>query len=220
MKHIIEVLISMSWTQFFPGLNVSPTNLAEKFKEENKPKLHCVVGNVMILRDSCKLAYTVVELCWLLPQIEQAVHEYVASRNFAADHTWHSAMGTQEDYGQGVIPDVQDTNATKDYMDAITFSSTEGNTSNKLNRNGTLRIKGCIIGHYSFAARMGKGMKDIKPWLGPLPSYKSKVAIEALRALFYAIFPEEYPKYMAVYGTIYKGRADNIDAAFGIWISC
>jgi hypothetical protein len=171
---------------------------------------------------------------WLLPQIEPAVHEYAACRNLAVDHVRHGAMGTRERYKPNEIPDVRDTDATaNDYMDATTLGSPEGNAFSKLNPDGTLRTKGCIIGHRLFAPRMEKRTKDIKLGPGPAPSYKSKPAIEALRvfaqkllpltqtveALFHAFLPEEYSKYKAVYGTIYDGRADNIDEAFGIWTS-
>ncbi|KAG0638463.1 hypothetical protein HOY80DRAFT_1001786 [Tuber brumale] len=182
---------------------------------------------------SCVIKAGNKKASWLLPQIELAVHEYVASRNLAADHTQHSAMGTQECYGPGVIPDVRNTNAANDYMDATTFGSLEGNTSNKLNPDSIPRTKGCIIGYCSFAPRMEKRTKDIKLGPGPSLSYKSKLVLEALRvfaqkllpftqtveALFHAFFSEEYPKYKAVYGTIYDGRADNIDEVFGIWTS-
>ena len=127
---------------------------------------------------------------WLLPQIEPAVHVYVASRNLAADHTLHGAMGTRERYRLGGIPDVRDTDTANDYMkDATTFSSPEGNASNKLNPDGTLRTKGCIIGHRAFAPRIEKRTKDIKLGPGPSPSYKSKPAIEALRVFAQKLQP-------------------------------
>ncbi|KAG0634746.1 hypothetical protein HOY80DRAFT_1004891 [Tuber brumale] len=118
----------MSWTQFFQGLNVSQTNLAETFEEENELKLQCVIGNVVIIRD----------------------------RNLAVDHTRHAAMDTREYYRLGGILDIQDTNAINDHMDVITFGSLEGNVSNKVNSDGTPRIKGYIIGHRSFAPTMEK----------------------------------------------------------------
>ncbi|KAG0644772.1 hypothetical protein HOY80DRAFT_1027553 [Tuber brumale] len=143
-------------------------------------------------------------------------------------------MCTWECYRPRGIPDDCNTNAANDYMDAITFGSPEGNTSNKLNPDGTWRTKGSIIGHCLFAIRMDMRTKDIKLGPGLSPSHKSKLAFEALRvfaqwlllltqtveALFHVFFSEEYPKYKAVYGNIYDRRADNIDEAFGIWTSC
>ncbi|KAG0644423.1 hypothetical protein HOY80DRAFT_996970 [Tuber brumale] len=139
------MLISMPWIQFFQGLNISRTNLAENFEQKNESKLQCIMDNVVIIRDS-----------WLLPQIEPAVHEYVASRNLAADHTRHCAMGTRECYRLGEILDVQDTNAANDYIDATTFGSPEGNVSNKLNPDGIPRMKGYIIRYCLFVPRMEK----------------------------------------------------------------
>ncbi|KAG0642105.1 hypothetical protein HOY80DRAFT_998776 [Tuber brumale] len=102
-------------------------------------------------------------------------------------------------------------------MDVTIFGSPEENVSNMLNPVDTLRMKGCINGYCLFTPRMEKRMIDIKLGPRPLPLYKLKPVIEPLRALFHAFFPEEYPKYKAVYGTIYDGRADNIDEVFGIW---
>ncbi|KAG0643484.1 hypothetical protein HOY80DRAFT_997741 [Tuber brumale] len=183
------------------GLNVSWTNLAESF-EENEAKLQHVMGNVVIKRDRHDISCVI------------------------------KGGNKKERYRPGGIPDVQNTNAANLYMDATTCGSPNENASNKLNPDRILRMKCCIIGHHSFAPRMEKQMQDIKLGPGPSASYKSKLAIEALwvfaqnlpltqtvEALFHAFFPEEYPKYKAVYGTIYDGRADNINEAFGIWTS-
>jgi len=65
---------------------------------------------------------------------------------------------------------------------------------------------------------------------GPAQSSNTKSAIHALKefsqqllpltqtleALFHTCLPEEHSKYTAVYETIYDGKADNVDEAFGI----
>src|SRR5437868_12183887 len=98
-------------------------------------------------------------------------------------------------------------------VDATTLGSPEGNVFSKLNPDGTLRTKGCIIGHRLFAPRMEKRTKDIKLGTGPAPSYKSKPALQVRRvfaqqllpltqtveASFHAFLHEEYSKYKAVY---------------------
>src|SRR5205807_7149326 len=100
-------------------------------------------------------------------------------RNLALEHVRHSAMGTRERYKPNEIPDVRDTDATANhYMDATTLGSPEGNAFSKLNPDGTLRMKGCIIGHHLFTPRIETRTKDIKLGPGPARSYKSKPTIE------------------------------------------
>ncbi|RPA88587.1 hypothetical protein L873DRAFT_1849661 [Choiromyces venosus 120613-1] len=170
-------------------------------------------------------------MSWLLPQIEPAVHEYVTSRNISADHIRHGTMGTRKCYESKEMADVRDNVAAKDHTkDATTLSSPEGNAKSKFNPDSTLRTKGCVIEHHVFVPRMAQRTKDIQLRPGPAPSYTSKPAIAALKvfaqklllltqtveALFHAFLLEEYSKYKAVYDTIYDGRADSIDEAFGI----
>ena len=115
--------------------------------------------------------------------------------------------------------------------DATTLSSPAGNGSSEHNPDGTLRTKGCVIGHRAFVPRMGSRMQNIE--LGPRPaqSYNTKSAIHSLKefgqqllpltqtveALFQTFLPEEHSKYTAVYEAIYNGKADNVDKGFGIW---
>jgi len=117
--------------------------------------------------------------------------------------------------------------------DATTLSSPAGNGSSEHNPDCTLRKKGCVIGHRAFVPRMGSRTQNIE--LGPRPaqSYNTKSAIHALKefgqqlllltqtveALFQTFLPEAHSKYTAVYETIYDGKADNVDEAFGIWTS-
>jgi len=123
--------------------------------------------------------------------------------------------------------------ATDSMKDAPTLSSPTGNGSSEHNPDGTLRTKGCVIGHRAFRPRMGSQTENIE--LGPEPahSYNTKSAIHALKEfgqqllpltqtvepLFQTFLPEEHSKYSAVYETIYDGKADNVDEAFGIWTS-
>jgi len=118
-------------------------------------------------------------------------------------------------------------------QDATTLSSPAGNGSSKHNPDGTLTRKGCVIGHRAFIPLMRSRTQNIE--LGPRPaqSYNTKSAIHALKefchqplpltqtveALFQTFLPERYSKYTAVYETIYDGKADNVDEAFGIWTS-
>jgi len=80
---------------------------------------------------------------------------------------------------------------------------------------------------------MGSRTQNIE--LGPRPaqSNNTKLAIHALKefgqqllpsthpfeALFQTFLLDEHSKYTAVYETIYNGKADNVDEAFGIWTS-
>jgi len=80
---------------------------------------------------------------------------------------------------------------------------------------------------------MGSRTQNIELGPGPAQSYNTKSAIHALKevgqqllpltqtvdALFQTFLPEEHSKYTAVYETIYDGKADNVDEAFGIWTS-
>src|SRR5437588_7933734 len=94
---------------------------------------------------------------WLLPRIEPAVHEYAACSNLPVDHVRYGAMGTRERYKLNEILDVRDTDTTaNDYIDATTLDSPEGNAFSKVDPDGTLRMKGCIIRHRLFVLRMEK----------------------------------------------------------------
>ena len=80
---------------------------------------------------------------------------------------------------------------------------------------------------------MASRTRNIELGPGPAQSYTSKSAIHSLKefsqqllpltqtveALFQTFLPEEYSKYAVVYETIYDGRADNVEEAFGIWTS-
>jgi len=173
--------------------------------------------------------------CWLLPQVEQAVHKYVVSRNIGADHTRHGASGTRKRYKPTEREGAHTTDkAASDSMkDATTLSSPARNGSSEHNPEGTLRTKGCVIGHRAFIPQIGSRTQNIE--LGPVSaqSYNTKSAIHALKefsqqllsltqtveALFQTSLPEEHSKYTALYETIYHGKADNVDRAFGIWTS-
>jgi len=125
-------------------------------------------------------------------------------------------------------------NATHDSMkDATALSSPAGNGSSEPNHDGTLRTIGYLIGHRVFFPRMESRTQNIELGPGSAPSYNMKSAIHAVRefgqqllpltqtveALVQTFLPEEHFKYTAVYETIYKGKANNVDAAFGIWTS-
>jgi len=117
--------------------------------------------------------------------------------------------------------------------DATTLSSPAGNGSSEHNPDGTLRTKGCVIGHRAFVPRMGSRTQNIELGPGPAKPYNPKSAIHALKEFGQQLFPwtqtvealfptflrEEHSKYTAVYETIYNGKADNVDEAFGIWTS-
>lgn len=169
---------------------------------------------------------------WLLPQVEPAVHKYVASRNIAADQTRHGAIGTRERVKHREMSDHQaaSSNSTKD---ATTLGTPEGNASGKLNPDGTPRTKGCVIGHRAFVPRMFSKTQNIDIGPGPAETYTKKTAIQALKefgqlllpltetveALFQTFLPNEHSKYAAAFQAIYDGRADPVDIAFGIWTS-
>ena len=123
--------------------------------------------------------------------------------------------------------------ASDSMKDATTLSSPAGNGSSEHNPEGTLRTKGCVIGHRAFVPRMGSRTQNIELRPGPARSYNTKSAIHALKefgqqlllltptveALFQTFLPEEHSQYTAVYKTLYDGKADNVDEAFGIWTS-
>jgi len=124
--------------------------------------------------------------------------------------------------------------AASDRMkDATTLSSPAGNGSSEHNPDGTLKTKGCVPGYRAFVARIGSRTQNIELGPGPAQSYNTKLAIHALKefsqqllpltqaveALFQTFLLEEHSKYTAVYKTIYDGKADNVDEAFGIWSS-
>jgi len=116
---------------------------------------------------------------------------------------------------------------------ALTLSSPAGNGNSERNPDGTLRTKGCVIGHRAFVPRMGSLTQNIEVCPGPALSYNMKSAIYALKefgqqllpltqtvdALFQIFLPDEHSKFTAIYETIYDGKADNVDEAFGIWTS-
>jgi len=80
---------------------------------------------------------------------------------------------------------------------------------------------------------MASRTQNIELGPGPAQSYNRKSAIHALKELGQQLLPltptvealcqtfllEVHFKYAAVYETIYDGKADNIDEAFGIWTS-
>jgi len=117
--------------------------------------------------------------------------------------------------------------------DTTTLSSPAGNGSSEHNPDGTWRTKGCVIGHRAFVPRIESRTQNIELGPGPAQSYNTKSAIHVLKefgqqllpltqtveALFQTFIREELSKYTAVYETIYDGKADNVDEAFGIWTS-
>jgi len=70
---------------------------------------------------------------WLLPQVEPAVHKYVASRNIAADHTRHGTSGRRKHYRPSEMEGTHTTHkAASDSMkDVTTLSSPAGNGSSE-----------------------------------------------------------------------------------------
>jgi len=123
--------------------------------------------------------------------------------------------------------------ASDSMKDATTLSCPAGNGSSEPNTDGTLRTKGCVIGHCAFVPRMRSRTQNIELRPAPAQSYNTKSAIHALKefgqqllplsqtveALFQTFLAEEHSKYTAVYETIYDGKADNVDEAFAIWTS-
>jgi len=123
--------------------------------------------------------------------------------------------------------------ASDSMKDATTLSSPAGNRRSEHNPDRTLRTKGCVIGHGVFVPRMGSRMQNNEPGPRPAQSYNTKSAIHELKefsqqllpltqtveALFQTLLLEEHSKYTAGYETIYDGKADNVDEAFGIWTS-
>jgi len=102
--------------------------------------------------------------------------------------------------------------ASDSMKDATTRSSPAGNGSSEHNPHGTLRTKGCVIGHRAFVARLGSRTQNIELGPGPGQSYNTKSAIHALKefgqqllpltqtveALFLSFLLEEHSKYTAV----------------------
>jgi len=133
------------------------------------------------------------------------------------------------------MEDAQSTHkAASDSMkDATTLSSPAGNGSSEHKPDGTLRTKGCVIGHRAFVVCVRSRTQNIELGSGPPQRYNTKSAIHELNefgqqllpltqtveALFDTFLSEEHSKYTAVYGTIDDGKADNVDRAFGIWTS-
>jgi len=81
-------------------------------------------------------------------------------------------------------------NAASDSMKyATTLSSPAGNGSSEHNPDGTLRTKGCFIGHRAFVPPMGSRTHNIQ--LGPrlAQSYKTKSAIYALKDFGQQLLP-------------------------------
>jgi len=117
--------------------------------------------------------------------------------------------------------------------DATTLSSLAGNGSSEHNQYDTLRTKGCVIGPRAFVPWIGSRTQNIELGPGPAHSYNTKSTIHALKefgpqllpltqtveAVFQTFLPEQHSKYPADYQTIYDGKADNGDEAFGIWTS-
>jgi len=146
--------------------------------------------------------------CWLLLQVEPAVHKYVASQNMTADHTRHGTRGTRKRYRLRQMQQAGTThNAGSDSMkDATTLSSPEGNGSSKHNPDGTLRMQHCVIGYCPFFPQMGSRKQNIKHGPVPAQSYNTKSAIHALKefrqqllsltqrvqALFETLLPDEH----------------------------
>jgi len=169
---------------------------------------------------------------WLLPQVELAVYKYVASQNIAADITRHGAKGTSERVKPREMSDLQVAarNSTKD---ATTGGTPEGNASGKLNPDGTLRTKGCVIGHRVLVPQMASRTQNIDIAPGPAQTYTTKAASQELKEfsqlflpltetvedLFQTFLPSEHSKYRAAYEAIHHGRSDPVDVAFGIWTS-
>jgi len=107
--------------------------------------------------------------CWLLPQVEPAVHIYVALQGIVADHIRHGASGTRKRYRPSEMEGPQTTyNAARDSMkDATTMSPPAVNGSSEHNPDSTLRTKGCVIGYRPFVPRMGSQTQNIEHGPGP-----------------------------------------------------
>jgi len=58
--------------------------------------------------------------------------------------------------------------------DTTTLSSPWGNGCSEHNLDGTLRTKGCLIGHCAFVPRMGSRTQNIELGPGPARSYNTK----------------------------------------------
>jgi len=130
-------------------------------------------------------------------------------------------------------PHTTDKAACHSMKDATTLYSPAGKGRWEHNLDCTLRTGGCVIGHRAFVPRMGSRTQNIELGPGPAQSYNTKSAIHGLKqfgqqllplthtieGLFQTFLPEEHSKNTAVNETIYDGKADNGDEAFGIWTS-
>jgi len=108
--------------------------------------------------------------CWLLLQVEPAVHKYVASQNIAADHTQHGPRGTWKRYRPSQMEHAGTTHkAASDSMkDMTTLCSREGNGSTEHSPEGTWRTQDCVIGYSAFVPQMRSRTQNIE--LGPGPA--------------------------------------------------
>jgi len=101
-----------------------------------------------------------------------------------------------------------DKTASDSMKDATSLSSPEGKASSEHNLDGTLRPKGCVIGHPAFVPQMGSRRQNIELAHGPAQSSNTKSAIHAQKefcqlllplpqtvdALFHTFLPEEHSK--------------------------
>jgi len=165
----------------------------------------------------------------MLPELESAVLKYAASRTIAVDHTCHGMAGTRRHYWEA---------AGQNSKDATTLRDAGGNGKGNFNSDGTSRVKGCVIGHCTFVARMESRKHDIEVGPGPAQTYNTKSAIaplqefsqhllpltQTVQSLFLAFLPEDHEKYTAAYNAIYTkihsaNKRNPVDEAFGIWTS-
>jgi len=80
--------------------------------------------------------------------------------------------------------------AVSDSMkDATTVSSPARNGSSEHNPEGTLRTKGCVIGHPAFVPQMGSQTHNIELGPGPAQSYTTNSAIHALKEFSQQLLP-------------------------------
>jgi len=85
--------------------------------------------------------------CWLLPEVEPAVHKYIALWTITANDTGHGARGTRKPDRPSEMEGAHTTHkAARDNMkNATTLSCPAGNGSSEHNPNGTLRTTSCVI---------------------------------------------------------------------------
>jgi len=79
--------------------------------------------------------------------------------------------------------------ASDSMKDATTLSSPAGNGSREHNQDGTLRTKGCDIGHRAFVPRMGSRTQNIELGPGPAQSYNTKSAIHPVKEFGKQLLP-------------------------------